>query len=784
MIKGAIFLISLLMISATQLQANQLNSKAANNASVRAKTILHSLNNPAGLRAFESFSGKDFLGKDGPMSKIGMDLSLVFQEHRDFKIRGGEKVLRRSFSSSLTHARVKDQKIVIDVVASGNTDTLIQELKIIGMENISVFGRMVSGLLPIASLEKIAAISTMKFARPAYAKAGTGSVTSQGDAALISDDARTSFGVDGAGITIGTLSDSYDCIGGAAADIVSNDLPVNIVVLADESSCVSGSDEGRAMMQVIHDIAPGANQVFHTAFDGEASYANGIVELAAAGSDIINDDVFYYAEPMFQDGVISQAVDSVHAMGVAYFSAAGNQSSDSYEASYVSSGLPGFTAGSVQHDFDTGAGVDSLMEISIPAGTQAIFVLQWQDPFYSVSGAPGAQTDMDIILHSSVGQALAGGIDANIGGDAVEIFSFINSTATTNLYQLSIDHVAGQVPGKVKFVYFGNVTINQYATNSSTSYGHSIASGGQGVGAASYSNTPDYGVTPPVIESFSSKGGTTILFDTSGNPVNQVRQKPDFVAPNGGDNTFFGSDYDANGLPNFFGTSAAASHAAGMAALLKEFDNTLIPDDLYTAMQSTAVDMDVAGFDFLTGHGLVQATLALASLDDDSDTVPDSQDNCPNDANITQDDFDIDGLGDVCDPDDDNDGVIDINDAFPFDAAETLDTDGDGTGNNADLDDDNDGVSDIDEINAGSDPLDPLSIPDPDPATADGDLAPLGSPDGFINAADYLIAQRIVLGNIVPTALELSHGDLYPPGAPDGVINMSDLILIQGLLTN
>lgn len=57
-------------------------------------------------------------------------------------------------------------------------------------------------------------------------------------------------------------------------------------------------------------------------------------------------------------------------------------------------------------------------------------------------------------------------------------------------------------------------------------------------------------------------------------------------------------------------------------------------------------------------------------------------------------DFDGDGLSDANDPDDDNDGVDDDVDVFPFDAEETIDTDGDGTGNTADTDDDNDGVND------------------------------------------------------------------------------------------
>jgi len=65
------------------------------------------------------------------------------------------------------------------------------------------------------------------------------------------------------------------------------------------------------------------------------------------------------------------------------------------------------------------------------------------------------------------------------------------------------------------------------------------------------------------------------------------------------------------------------------------------------------------------------------------------------------------------------------------------------------------------------------------PVYADGDLAPLGAPDGLINSADYLIGSRIVLDQITPTELEYAHGDLYPPGAPDGVINLQDLLLLQ-----
>ena len=61
-------------------------------------------------------------------------------------------------------------------------------------------------------------------------------------------------------------------------------------------------------------------------------------------------------------------------------------------------------------------------------------------------------------------------------------------------------------------------------------------------------------------------------------------------------------------------------------------------------------------------------------------------------------DSDADGVGNRSDPDDDNDEIRDVNDAFPLDSSESEDTDGDGIGNNADNDDDNDGISDIADL--------------------------------------------------------------------------------------
>ncbi len=128
-----------------------------------------------------------------------------------------------------------------------------------------------------------------------------GSVFNAADPAMFTDVVRKRYNIDGSGVTIGVLSDSFNCLGGAEFDVASGDLPVNIAVLKEYPFCETGaSDEGRAMMQLIHDIAPGAKQLFYTAFVSATDFSVGIQALADAGADIIIvDDVGYFDMPMF-----------------------------------------------------------------------------------------------------------------------------------------------------------------------------------------------------------------------------------------------------------------------------------------------------------------------------------------------------------------------------------------------------------------------------------------------------------------------------------------------------
>jgi hypothetical protein len=506
-----------------------------------------------------------------------------------------------------------------------------------GVHGASWAADMASVWLPHNMIGPTAVQPGVSFLRPSRRTTSRGLTKTQGDDAILAPFGRAAPpGYTGAGIAVGTLSDSFSRAAAplttSAEDVVNGDLPEDVEVLRDLNG--TGTDEGRAMMQIIHDIAPRAGQLFYTAFDGQADFANGIGSLADVGCAVIVDDVFYFAEPFFQDGVIAQAVNDVASRGIAYFAAAGNSGRQSYEAPLRATGVVGLSGGPL-HDFDPGIGEDVFLDVTVPVGENVVFVLQWDEPFFSVSGAPGSSRDVDLLLAGSgagLNRVLAASLANNLGGDPLEILSFTNGgtididgiPGADTQFNLLIELFAGTPPQRLKFIYFddGGVSINEFPTDSPTVVGHANATGALAVAAAPYFLTPAFGVDPARLESFSSVGGTPILFDESGArlPTPLSTDQPTFAAPDGGNTTFFGQDLsaafpaEADSFPNFFGTSAAAPHAAAVAALMLEKaggSSLLEADRLGELLRSTAEEMGPPGYDPESGAGLINAQAAL-----------------------------------------------------------------------------------------------------------------------------------------------------------------------------
>jgi hypothetical protein len=473
------------------------------------------------------------------------------------------------------------------------------------------------------------------------AQADCGSaITSEGDTQLNAANARMAYGLDGTGVTVGILSDSYDNHSGApatnaAADVASGDLPgvanpcgrttpVNVI-----QEGLAGIDEGRAMLQIVHDLAPEANLAFASAFFGQFDFADQIRALRnSAGARVIADDIFYFSDPFFQDGVITQGIKDVTAAGTLYFTLAGNhhelvggQPVGSYEAAayrpMACPIIPEITQGDC-HDFDPTAGADNGSSFTLANTGRLAVDLQWGEPWY------GVQTDIDIYLLDNGNNILASSLDNNPGATQIpyEFFDYTNNTGGTQTVFLVIHRFDGTATPRLKYILlqstFGLNSVEYNVLNSTdtfgpTVFGHSGANETVSVAAVRYND----GDTP---EGFTSRGFPTYYFSPiSGTtpaaplPGPETRQKPDVGATDGGLNTFFGT---ASPPYRFFGTSAAAPHGAAVAALMTQqadqSGGTINQSLAETILETTALTM-TSGSQEANGAGLINALDAANS---------------------------------------------------------------------------------------------------------------------------------------------------------------------------
>ena len=586
--------------------------------------------------------------------------------------------------------------VAIDAVTRGDPARLKQALIGLGLQHVAVYANDVGGWLPVNRIDAAAALGELVSIRASMSRTRGVMVTSQGDFAQRSDVLRsTNTGLNGAGVTVGIMSDSFDCYGvydkpgsgvpasgvrgyapfgfatdDASVDEANGELPASVHVLAEAPCMQYGqplllpfADEGRAMMQIVHDVAPGAAFAFYAGGATQADFAAGITALAAAGAHVIADDIGYFDEPFFQDGVIAQAIDAAAAKGVAYFSAAGNDAQLSYEnkaPSFATAGT-GNNANQMLLTFGmNGATPQTYLPIDIPAlqpGEFIALIVEWDQPYVTgASGSPGASSRIDLCVTGGPATGVVLNLDGTavtctgpnaLRADPVQVLILgnpasnnSNTAAAPNVHLVLGLENGSPAPGLIKVVVADNgagAAITAFATNSPTLQGHPGAAGAAAVGASFFAQTPRCGTTPAVLEYYSSAGGNPILFDKSGVRLAapQYRQKPDFVGPDGVNTSFFGfpiagtmwSDsahtstvtgcQNDAAYNNFLGTSAATPHDAAVAALMLQANPALSPAQIVDALQSTALPMPVGANptpDYLSGYGFIQADAALATL--------------------------------------------------------------------------------------------------------------------------------------------------------------------------
>jgi len=463
-----------------------------------------------------------------------------------------------------------------------------------------------------------------------------GKVTSEGDRALRSNVARQQFNLDGSGITIGVISDSFNAYQGEQADINSGDLPGRsnlngydrpVRVLKDQTNFRFVSDEGRAMLQIIHDVAPGARLLFHSSGKTETEFAMAVKALERAGADIIVDDIGFSTSGLFQDGVAAQAVTAAVDAGIVYFSAAGNDGDRSYESVFRPGTTFSYRGSTYQaQDFDPGNEVDVFQTIQIPRKGAINLILNWDQPTGQVAN------DVELFLLENPLLPGAGGQGVR---DASVVMTGLDDPAKQLIYQPRSAQtvylvIARKVdpgvpaPELIKWVSFAEKGEVKYeyvnegvgAAGSSTIFGQPNAKGAIAVGAVDFIQTPAFGVNPPVLETFSSQGKIPILFDINGNrlPVSETRLNAEIAAPDGVSTTVDDPFTRGVDFSPFFGTSAAAPHAAAVAALMLQRAGgrkSLTPAQVLATLQSTAIaSRSPQGF-AASGNGFIQADAAV-----------------------------------------------------------------------------------------------------------------------------------------------------------------------------
>lgn len=432
--------------------------------------------------------------------------------------------------------------------------------------------------------------------------------TSEGDIAHRAMEARSFFGVDGSGVSIGVLSNGVDSL---AASQTSGDLGP-VTVLAGQAG---SGDEGTAMLEIVHDLAPGANLFFATAGSSQAQFAQNILDLRAAGCDIIVDDVIFFAESPFRDGgntpntLIANAVQTVTADGAMYFSSAGNEgnlndgTSGVWEGMFVaSSGSIPVLAGAGQLHTFGGAASNTSDQVTASANTT---ILNWDNPIGT------AADDYDFyVMNSGLSTIFDASTDTQdgAGGDdfPVEItgVTFTGERIVVALFA-----------GNPQFLRFQAFRGRLSASTSGATYGHSTVADAFGVAAVDVATTelsvngtgPFVGGPANPVEQFSADGTRRLFTQSDGSPFPGGfvdRQKPDIAAADG-------VATSAPGFNPFFGTSAAAPHAAAIAGLVKSSNLALTPAQIRGFLTSSALDIEAAGVDRDSGAGIVMAFQAL-----------------------------------------------------------------------------------------------------------------------------------------------------------------------------
>jgi len=437
--------------------------------------------------------------------------------------------------------------------------------------NMAIAWVKVKKLKTLATLQ---AVRTIRTVMPPIIR--TGSVTTEGDLIHRTSNVRSTYGMNGTGIKIGIISDGVDS---RATSQASGDLPPDgsgLTVLSN----TFGGDEGTAILEIVHDMVPGAELYFHDLGNGSntATFNSAVDDLVTAGCNIICDDIGWLLEPFYEDGTVASHINSVISSNdIIYVSSAGNSGNSHYQGNFYP-----IVGDPTVHDFSEGDTTGNFLYLPLSFYQSVFIVLQWDDPF----GGSGNDYDLYLINLSTSDVVALSQIWQTGTEDPLEYISYtrIDLIGSTD-YAIAVNKYLGDPKNLEVFIYAPFNYSNNIKPEDAI-YGHPAVDGVVSVGAVRQS-------TPTTIEYFSSQGPSTIAF-----PSSEVRQTPKIVGVDGVKIT------GAGGFPNpFYGTSASAPHIAAILAQAWSYDLMQTGNEVRQLLYNWPEDLGSSGFDNVFGYG-------------------------------------------------------------------------------------------------------------------------------------------------------------------------------------
>jgi hypothetical protein len=528
--------------------------------------------------------------------------------------------------------------------------------------------RRVQARVPVSRLQAVAQLPVVAAVRlPTYARPRTGQANTEGDVILHADAVRTDLHLDGTGVRVGVLSDGLkgvfatsctSCAGVASGPISTGDLPASAGtrdakgVLTLSTGGIVGKSfrangdleglppatpacgfagagaEGTAMLEIVHDLAPGAKLSFANA-DTDLEFIQA-VNFLAVSNDVVLDDIGFYGEPYDGTSAVSRntaaALNNTAYPIRAYFTSVGNDADRHYLGTYADSGIDGTAVSGIttsgrlhlfQRTSDTtdalNLGAQPHNLISLPQNGEVVIFLTWDDAF----GASGNNYDL-YLVQQGTGRVVAKSTDVQSGRqDPVEAIDYVN-TGGADLFRVVVQNVQNAAqpkrlnifafqpecaaggpqvlaPPRHERLNYNTATRSVSAQADAGGSPASVISVGA-VCSASSAAAGFFSATVPNESCLDTSNRTPEFFSSRG-PTLDGRIKPDITAVDGVSVT------GAGGFgTTFFGTSAASPHMGGIAALVLQSVPCLLSRATSTI---AAADARTAVRNLILGHAFI-----------------------------------------------------------------------------------------------------------------------------------------------------------------------------------